>query len=286
VGSELEKLVSGNRGFAAAATLYTMGITGTRTPCCRWGAPVSALPDDAELLEQIEERALRQANVLGGVHNFQLELYDGDKNPIGCEFFRVSAESFGQDRSLLTEPANEGGVLAQQMRLTEAYARTHVTFTEKGFGQLTKVIDTMAKRVEQSETNSAQMMATLYEVLIGRGDAEVEVQKAKGNAQAKVVMAERVMGLLPAIAAGFMLKNTGPTGAAHFAAQGADAFYSSITEEQLRVIMTALNPDQRQQLFIMIEGIAKEKAAAEAAERAAKSSNGSNGANGSGHAKA
>lgn len=284
MGSELEKLVQGNRGFVAAAALYTMGLTGQRTPCCRWGAPVGELPDEAELLEQVEERALRQANVLGGVHNFQLELYDGDKNPIGCEFFRVSAESFGGERSLLTEPANEGGVLAQQMRLTEAYARTHVQFTEKGFNQLTRVIDVMSRRVQQSEENSAQMMGTLYEVLIGRGETEVEVQRAKGNARTKEIMAERVMGLLPAIAAGFIHKNAGPNGAAHFAAQGADAFYSSITQEQLSVIMQALNPEQRQQLFVMIEGIAKEKAAQEAAEAAAKKA--ANGTNGSGHAKA
>lgn len=270
MGSEVAQLVQSQRSHAGSAALYTIGLQGHRTLCTRW-AP---LPDEAELIEQIEERALRQANVLGGMHNFMVELYDATGQPLGSEVFRLAAENFGDtSRSLLTEPANEGGIVAMSMRHTEASNRTLVEFAHKVMTGIVKPLEAVTRRLSASEEHQLAMMQAVQTLVFQDRAQEAEIERAQGSAKAKAIMAERVAGLLPAVAAGIVSKLAPQGGAAQFAAAGAEAFFSSIRADQFTKLVEIFDPDQRMQLFAFMEGLAKQKQEQERAE-AQKGQNG------------
>jgi hypothetical protein len=253
---EIDKLIR-SQPAATAATLFTIGLDGHRTVCLRWLGPFA---DQAELYEQVEERALRQANALGGMHNFMLELVDAKGEQLGTEFFRVGAEGFGE-RSMLAEPANEGGVLAQSMRLTEALARLQVMGSEKNMNAAHKLIDALGRRAEHSETKYLDGIQTIARALAADRASEVEAIKATGNAQAKGVIANKVAALIPQVLASFLSKNAGPQGPAHASALRMKDFTSTLTGEQFESILGVLRPEQQGALAALLSGVHAENVA-------------------------
>jgi hypothetical protein len=260
MGAELDKLIRA-QPTAIKATLYTIGLDGHRTVCLRVAGPFE---DPADLYEQIEERALRQANTLGGIHNFMLELVDGAGAQLGTEVFRVSAEGHG-DRSMLAEPANEGGVLALSMRLTQAFAQLQVQGSAKTLDSAHKLIEVMARRADHAEQKYLEGMQVIARSLSNDRAAEVEAIKATGNAQAKQLVASKLAGLIPQVLAAFVSKNAGPKGKAHASALRMKDFTGTLTSEQFESILGVLRPEQQGALAALLQG-----AHAEAEEEAAQ----------------
>ncbi len=268
MGEEVAKLVERHAAEAAGAVLYVIGLSGHQRVCERWPAPLS--PTD--LVEEVEERALRQANVLGGVHNFLFELVDAQKQVLGSEPFRVGAENYGGDRSLLSEPANEGGLVAQSMRHTEVANELLYRSTNSLLSQANKQLELLVKRSNASEDRSLQMLTVMHKMLSESGQIEAEVKKAEGNADAKRMIAGRLANLLPAIAAGIVAHKGGPNAAAHFAAHGLSGLAETLTPAQLQGIFALLNDEQRAAFYVAMEGVAKERDAK--SKQPAESSNG------------
>lgn len=250
MGSEVDKLIR-LQPAATSAVLYTIGLDGHRTVCQRWSGPFT---EPADLYEQVEERALRQANVLGGVHNFLLELLDAKKEQLGTEVFRVGAEGFGE-RSMLSEPANEGGVLAQSMRLTEAFARLQVQGSEKTLNQAHKLLEVMARRADHSENKYLEGLQAIARAHQADRQYEVEAIKATGNAQAKQLVASKLAALIPQVLAAFVGKNAGPKGPAHASALRMKEFTGTLTQEQFESILTVLRPEQQGALAALLSGV-------------------------------
>lgn len=263
MGAEIEKLIRSQQPAAMSATLYTIGLDGQRTKCLRWDGPFD---DHCELLEQVEERALRQANALGGVHSFCFELCDGAGTSLGCEFFRLSAEAFSGERSMLAEPANEGGVLAQSMRLTEAFARLQVQGSERSGNLMLKQLEAIARRAEHSESRYLEALQVLQRVLTGERQAEVEAIRADGNARAKVAIANRVATLLGPIASGMIAKYGGDAGPQAAIATAVQGFVSSLNQEQLEKIISVLQPEQAAAVFQLVSAVKTDEAQAGATE--------------------
>jgi len=263
VGAEVEKLIRTQQQGALSATLYTVGLDGHRTVCLRWAGPFD---DHAELLEQCEERALRQANALGGVHSFCFEMLDGSGASLGCEFFRVSAESFGGERSLLSEPANEGGVLAQSMRLTEAFARLQVMGAEKQSTITLRMLEASAKRAEFAEGKYLEAIQATHSMLTGERAAEVEMVKANNRGQAQLVIANRVATLIGPVMAAFLSKKGGEQGGLHAAMVGLTGLISSLTAEQLEAIVGHLKPEQAAAMFQLVGTVTTEAEKQKAAD--------------------
>jgi hypothetical protein len=265
MGQEVEALVRTQQRAALGAKLYTVGLDGVRTPCLTWPGPFD---DPLELVEQVEARALRQANALGGVHAFLLELVGPDGAVLGTEFFRVSAESFSDGRSIISEPANEGGMLAQMMRHNEVVIRTGVQGSEKTLQAAHKMIEQVGKRAEYAEAKFLEMLTTLHSVMTGERETQVAMVKAEARATATKQIAGKIASLIPEISAAFVKGNSGPAGAAHAAAISAKGLFSTITSEQLNGILGHLNVEQQMQLFGLMKRLSAEheqQAAAEAA---------------------
>jgi hypothetical protein len=260
LGDEVSKLVERHAAQSAVAVLYVIGISGHQRVCERWARPLDAIA----LVEEVEERALRQANVLGGVHNFLLELIDDSKQVLGSEPFRVGAENFGGDRSLLSEPANEGGLVAQSMRHTEAANMTLIQGVAQMLTQSTKQLETLVKRANAAEDRGLQMLTVMHKMLSESGAVEAEITKAQGNADVKRAIGGRIANLLPALAAGLVAHKAGPNGAAHFAAHGLSGLAETLTPAQLQGIFALLNDEQRAAFYVAMEGVAKERDAKKA----------------------
>lgn len=274
MGAEVEKLVCSQQATAFAATLYTVGLDGVRTLCLRWAGP---FPDPRELIEQIEERALRQANALGGVHAFQLELSGATGDVLGTEFFRVSAESFADGRSIVSEPANEGGLVAQAMRHVEAVMKVNVQSTEYGLRSAHKLIEQATRRAEFSEEKMLGMLALVHTMISGERETQVALVRAEARGAATKQIAGKIAMLIPEISAAFLSGNAGPKGAAHAAALRAKSLFSSITKEQLSGILGHLQPEQQMGLFALMKGLAAENEAQQK-EEASSAGGGTNGA--------
>lgn len=254
MANEVHSLVTREAAHAARATLYTVGLDGVRTLCARWPGPFADL---AELVEQVEERALRQANTLGGVHNFMFELHDASGQPIGCEVFRVGAENFGDSsRSMLSEPANEGGLVAQLMRHNEAIMHGHT----KGFQQTTATLlkdrEITARRAEFVEEKYMKGLELFMSAVMGERAHEIELLKANANAQVKGELVKRVAGLIPEVLASFVSGKTGQ--AANGAAIAAKGLFSTLTQDQMQAILGALDQGQQLQLIGLMKRLAAE----------------------------
>lgn len=285
MGAELDKLIREQQVGAMAATLFTVGLDGVKTVCKRWAGPFG---DPADLLEEAEERAMRQVNTLGGVQSFLFELYDGAGASLGTEVFRLSAEALSGDRSILSEPANEGGIVAQLMRHTEALAHTGVlerkettlAFREV-MAQQRALIALSHQRSELAENKYLEALKLFSEVMTGERETAVELERAKGNADSKRMLAEKVSSYIPYVLASFVQK--GPAKApAHATAIGVKNLFESLTQEQVATILTVLQPEQQRTLFSVFESAAATEQAPAAPQApsasAAVAKNGVNGA--------
>lgn len=268
MAGELHSLILTQQPAAASAALYTIGLDGHRTLCLRWQGPFPSVDD---LHEAVEERALRQANALGGVHNFLFELTAPDGSSLGSEVFRVAAEAFGGERSMLSEPANEGGVLAQQMRLLEAVLRVNVQLSKGTHDNLLQQNKMLATRADQSEARYLQGMEVFLGSITGQRQAEVDAIRADGNARAKLAIANRVGALLGPLAAGFLKKQLpGAAGAALGAAVNMQGLAATLSAEQMEKIMSVLSPEQNAQLFALLAPVKADEEEHEVEQAAAR----------------
>ena len=257
MAGELHSLITSQQPAAAAAALYTIGLDGHRTLCLRWQGPFPSVED---LNEAVEERALRQANALGGTHNFLFELTATDGSSLGSEVFRVNAEAFTGERSMLSEPANEGGVLAQTMRLLEATMRVNVQLSKGTHDNLLQQNKMLAGRAEASEARYLSGMEVFLASITNERNAEVEAIRADGNARAKLAIANRVGALLGPLAAGFLKKQLpGAAGASLGAAANMQGLAATLTAEQMEKIMGVLSPEQNAQLFALLAPLKAEE---------------------------
>ena len=251
MGQELEKLI-GRTVAWRKLTLYALAQNLTRQTLQTWEAPI----EQPDLLEQIEERALRQANVLGGSHAFLVESLNADGQVLGSEVFRCSAETFPNGVSIAHEPANEGGLLAQLMRHNEAQTRTGVLSFEKTSNATLRALEALAKHTAQMEERYGGLLTRMQEVVLGEHQTRVELAREESSAKTKHMFAERLAGILPEVIGSITGKVSNTPGAA--AAVKAKAAFETLRADQLETIMGCLDMEQKIAIMGLLKSLAED----------------------------
>ena len=249
-GDRMVRFIESDQGGQTVSCfrLVVLDFEGNRTPCGTYrGAP-------ADVLDEVEARALQQSNVLGGVNNFELQAIDPDGQVLGTEVFRVAAEGQGTGAAF-TEPANEGGFMSQLMRHKEAETRLHIDGTAKLFSQMSRTMDQLAKRAQWAEAQHLQGLEAIQAAVLSERQHEIELVKVQGKAQAMNALASKVSGLLPDVAAGILGKVRDKSAAAALLARD---LLESIDNEQFQVILGTLNPEQQTKILKLMQDLAKE----------------------------
>lgn len=252
MAQELERLMGRVASTWRKVTLYALAQNLTRQTLQTWEPPI----EGAELLEQIEDRALRQANVLGGSHAFLVETLDDKDHVMGSEVFRVSAELLPNGVSIAHEPANEGGLLAQMMRHLEAQTRTGVLSFEKTSNATLRALESVGKHASQIEDRYVSLINRMQDVVLGEHQARVELAREEASAKTKHMFAERLAGILPEVIGSFTGKVSGTPGAA--AAVKAKAAFETLRPEQLETIMSCLDMPQKIAIMGLLKSLAED----------------------------
>lgn len=234
------------------ATLYALAQDLTKQPVQVWANGI----EQAELLEQLEEVALRRTNVLGGNHAFLVELHDESKQVVASEVFRVTAELLPNGASIAHEPANEGGLLAQMMRHNEANARTGVMQFQAASNAMLQTLSTTTKHSAQVEAKFSELLMRMQALVLGEHEAKVVQIREEGKQKTIHLLAERVGSLLPEVLGSMTGKLTGTTGAA--AAIKAKGAFETLRPEQLETIMGVLDMEQKVAILGLMKTLAED----------------------------
>lgn len=267
MGLEIEKLIEREKAAMRTASLFALTQSLSKQLLQTWtlselrGGP-------SELLEQVEERALRQANVLGGSHAFLLEAYNDREQVIGSEVFRVTAEILPNGQSIVAEPPNEVGAFAQMMRHNEAQARTGVAQFQAYSHAAQRLFDSATKHSASLEGRLQGLLERMEALVLGEYESKIALAKVEADAKLKQAVVERVGNILPEVAGSLMGKVSGTPGAA--AAIKAKGAFSSLTGEQLQTILGCLNQDQRIALLGLMKSLAADSEGKGAENGAAK----------------
>lgn len=238
--------------------LYVMGHDHTRAVCSQY--PVTPDVDDCstDTYEEIESRALSHANTLGGTHAFCLEwvrVPESGTAPrvAGHEVFRVSAEAMPGTHALHSEPANEGGLLAQTMRHQEASMKMAIQASQQSMVAMERVLNRVAQRAEIMEQKYSDNLHQFLEARWATGEQEIAMVKAQGNAQAKAQLAAKLGNIAPAML-GRVVEHFGRDGTA----VRMRGFVGGLSQEQIMKILQQLEPEQQALLLELIRPVVQE----------------------------
>jgi hypothetical protein len=238
--------------------LMHLAQDGTRMPGASWDGPLDTSAKRLDCAEDIEERAARETNILGGIHAWYIEVDGEGGKTLATEIFRLSAESLPNGKSISTEPANEGGVLAQMMRHHEVMAKQYMWDRERVSETLASENSKLRARNENLEDKLFKTLDTVREAILGERQHELELLKAKAKNELMLSVGKQVQGLLPEVASAFVHKQAKAPAAA--AAIGIQEFLKTITPEQFDVILSTLRPEQAMVLVQAMKRIAEAEA--------------------------
>lgn len=234
--------------------LYALSADHTRILLESWEAPFEVI----DLAEAIEERALRQANLLGGNHAFMLTAATKPGKSLGSEVFRVAAEALpGGAGAVSTEPPNEVGHYSQMMRHNEALYRVTLGGFDKILRHAMAGQEGAFKRADLAEERYLKGLEVIANVVAQEHESKVNLLKAENRAAIQKQFASKISNLLPTVAAAFTEKK-GPGGKMAAAVVGARGFFESINGEQMQKILMLLDDGQKATLFDFLKRISDE----------------------------
>lgn len=246
-GDEAEKFVArwAQDPECTAIALYSCTADGSRLLCDTY--KITPAPTDEQrrdLFEQIEERALRQANTFGGSQAFVIEALNVGRRTLATDVFRVYGEALpGATGSIATEPANEGGHTAQMMRHNEALTRTFVSASQGQFKTLIAQIELSDRRAAAAEERSLKSLELISTIATQEREREVALRKVDSEIQLKNLIAGKVANLLPSVAGSIMGKQ--PGGKEMAAVTQIAGVLEGLSGDQMDGILKLLNPTQQ-----------------------------------------
>lgn len=243
-------LLEAQQAGAVQVRLYLVTHTGARRPCLKRPLVDAVV---LEVLEEIERRALSQANAMGGRHAFELEAVDDSGGVISTEVFAVTAEGFAGGGAALTEPANEGGFLAQVMRHKEVMLRTTVSAQDKTFRHLGQALEMVSTRLERSEERYAKALELLEALTLHEHERKIELVQVEAKTEALRKIGDQVAGLLPDVAAGLVGKVRGGSAKSALVAR---QLFESLNQTQLNGILQSLEPEQQHHVIQLMRELA------------------------------
>lgn len=255
---------------AVAFRLYGLGSTGDRrNPIDRWSASLGL----ATIRDEIEARAQNYVNQIGGNQAFQLSSMDDADRELACDVFRLQAQGIAGPAGLMTEPANEGGLVQQSMRHTEATMRMLLQSVAQQDKVQSRIVDRLLQRTEEMEARQIAAIELMGKLARDENAQAIELYKAKTHGDAKLQIAKKISDLIPLVADGVAAKYGGKTAGDVTLTHATKQIFDSLTPQQAEVLMGVLTDTQRMQILHVMKRLAAQEEAAKVAQGASTSAN-------------
>ncbi len=251
---------------AFAFRLYGLGPNGDRrNPIDRWSATLGL----ATIRDEVEARAQRYVDSMGGNQAFQLSSVDENDRELACEVFRLQAMGVAGPAGLMTEPANEGGMTQQAMRHAEAYARMLLQMTAQQDKTQTRMVDRLLARNDEIEARLLGGIELMGKLARDENAQAIELYKAKTSGEAKLMLGRKLGDLIPLAADAVASKYGGKTVSDVTLINATREIFSGLTGQQMDTIMGAMTDTQRMQIMHVMKRIAAQDEAAQQKDNAA-----------------
>lgn len=238
-------------GDAERFALLLVNVEGSATFCDAWPASLGF----EEIRDSVEDKAARVAAMGATVCNFMLRAegvkrQDGTREDLGFESFRVASQVAKTTGALMSEPANEAGLLAQLMRHNETNLRT--TFQVQGvmFTQQQEEVRRLREQVTQFDERRIELFQLVEGLTTEKAARELAERKEQHTQQLKEKALNSLLPLLT-IAADSVMGKVHPEGAALTAAHMAKDLFSTLKQEQVVEMLKHLEPEQAAQVIRM-----------------------------------
>lgn len=237
----------------ASFRLCVVGLEGVSTPIDVWPKAFG----ETEIRESVEESAARHCNALGGSHAYVLQAVDHSGAVLATHAFRVSAEALPGASVLASEPANIGGVTAQLMRHQEAIMSSTVIAWDKLGRTATGMIERADRRAARSEAAYMRVVEMHQELIEGAEQRKRENARADTILEIKRNSAKQLTALAPVILES-IVKKVAPEGLDRASAHTARTFFESLTQEQLRGVLSACDAEQQKIVLHLLNSLARD----------------------------
>lgn len=249
-------------------SLLLVNVEGSATFCDAW--PVSL--GFEEIRDLVEDKAARVAAMGATVCNFMLRAEgpkrpDGSREELGFESFRVASQVAKTNGSMMSEPANEAGLLAQLMRHNETNLRT--TFQIQGlmFTSQAEENRRLREQVQQYEERRIEVWNLMEGLTTQKAQRELEERKAEHSQKLKEKALDSLLPLV-SIASDLVMGKVHPEGQALTAANIARDLFGTLKQEQLVNMLAHLEPEQSAQVIRLYRVLAAQSEKEKAAETA------------------
>lgn len=251
-------------GDAERFALLLVNVEGSTTYCDAWAASLGF----DELRDQVEDKAARVAAMGATVCNFMVRAegakrIDGTREDLGFESFRVSSQIAKTSGAMLSEPANEAGLLAQLMRHNETNLKT--TFGLQGlmFQAQTEELRRMREQLAVHDERRVELFSLVESMTTEKARRELEERKAEHNQQLKEKALNSLLPLLT-IAADSIMGKVHPEGAMLTAANMAKDLFGTLKQPQIIEMLKHLEPEQSAQVIRLYRILATQESGANA----------------------
>lgn len=208
------------------------------------------------LVDDVLQRAQNDANGIGGVQRYELQVFDGGKKVSARFAFRLQGEDEGVDPAVSgEETATSKGLLTQLMRHLEQQNRTNGS-------AIGAVVSMMQKTMERQETTIERLLEERERdrerIESARGSEhqrELELMDAHRKGEREDMIFAKINSLFPVLLNKISGKEAMPVEQQNLLAGLVD----TLSEEQFNKIISALKPEQQIVLLTVIKEM-KQKA--------------------------
>lgn len=165
----------------------------------------------------------------------------------------------------MSEPANKDGLIAQQMRHTEAIMRVSVMSTSNTIAMLQRTINSQAEQITAMSRVNLELIQAREDLLTQKHERELMSRREEFKIKELSGLADKGKMLIPIIANSIMKKNLFPvkeTAGDMFL----KSFMESITSEQLMGLQSILTTEQLTGVITMIDAFKKAEEAKQSVE--------------------
>ncbi len=203
----------------------------------------------------------------GGLQRYLVLPRYGDKERSRGRFIlRVIVRDDEETDTLMdSEPPNKAGITTQLMRHVEAKERVMMASLGQMMGIQQRTIQRQSEQLEAIMTKQMDMIATMEELAQAKHEREIETKREEGRAAAQAVLLEEATNIIPIVKAKLLGSATGLKQTP--SEEMVEKLFTTLTEEQMNVLIGTFRPDQQALLFEIYQRI---KTQAEAREKGAK----------------
>lgn len=210
--------------------------------------PVTEMtPHDLDLLlgELATAMSEHASGLPGGVQSYGINAYySNHQGSIACLTVRVQSDQPEMSATgMPTEPANQDGVLAMQMRHNESIMRTSVMAMGGVVQALQKNLDRFAHHNERLIDDRMNTLHLIEDLMSGKHERDLETERQKNDLRLREELLDKLKLLGPYVINKMMGKSVLPEQTTPEALQ-IRALVETLRPEQMEKLKDVLTPDQ------------------------------------------